>query len=246
MEYMKPTSIKDKLTIVIPSYNEEGYIGRTITSIVKQTNIKGTRVIISDNHSTDRTRTFINNLSYVYKDMLNIELIDGGTVSVGRNNGAKLVKTKYILFVDSDTHFFNNDTIKDTLNEIESNDYDLLTCKIKSCGKDIRTMFIFFIFNIINRIISTKTPFSVGTYFLTKKDMFFVYGMFDETLNHSEDYLLSKKYKPNKFIISKHYIGQDDRRFKKMGYFGMIKMVIKGFFNRNNPDFYKKDVGYWN
>ena len=245
MEYTKPTSIKDKLTIVIPSYNEEEYIGKTITSIVKQTNIKGTRVIVSDNHSTDRTRTFVKNLSYVHKDIVNIELIDGGSVSVGRNNGAKLADTKYVLFIDSDVHFFSNDTIRDTLNEIESKDHDLLTCKIKSYGKDIRTKLIFFIFNIINKIISRRTPFSVGTYFLTKKDMFFVCGMFDESLHHSEDYLLSMRYKSDKFTISKHYIGQDDRRFKKMGYFGMIKLVIMGYINKHNPCFYKKNIGYW-
>jgi hypothetical protein len=64
-------------------------------------------------------------------------------------------------------------------------------------------------------------------------------------LRHSEDYCLSKKYNPKKFTISEHYVGQDDRRFKKMGYFGMIKLLIKSFLNRNNPEYFKKDIGYW-
>jgi len=98
---------------------------------------------------------------------------------------------------------------------------------------------------LVNNIISKKTPFAVGTFFLTTKSSFFYHGQFDETLQHSEDYCLSKKYKPSEFRIINHYIGQDDRRFKKMGYTGMIKLLIKSFRNRNNINFFRNDVGYW-
>ena len=30
-----------------------------------------------------------------------------------------------------------------------------------------------------------------------------------------------------------------------MGYTFMIVLLIKGFINRNNIDYFKKDVGYW-
>ena len=70
-------------------------------------------------------------------------------------------------------------------------------------------------------------------------------GKFNEEYQHSEDYGLSRKYSSKKFRISEHYVGQDDRRFKKMGYLGMIKLLIKSFFNRKNEEYFKKDVGYW-
>jgi glycosyltransferase involved in cell wall biosynthesis len=238
-------NIKKKLTIVIPSYNEQDYIENTIASLVKQIGIKGTKVIISDNHSTDKTRELVSILSESYKDILKIEIIDGGNVSQGRNNGAKMVNTDYILFIDSDVMFFNNNVINDTLNEMIEKKLDLITCRTKSYGKDFRTKLIFKIFNPINKITSKKNPFAIGTYFMTKTDKFYEYGMFDESLNHSEDYLLSNKYNPKKFKISKHYVGQDDRRFKKMGYIGMVKLVLKGFLNRKNNNFFKEDHGYW-
>lgn len=238
-------NIKGKLTIVIPSYNEEKYIGRTIKSIAEQSNIEGTRVIIADNKSTDRTRDIIQNLTELYKDILNIELIDGGSVSVGRNRGASIAKTKYILFIDSDAILMNKNQINDTLFDMYHKKLDILTCKTKSYGKNIRTKVIFSLFNPINKFFSIFVPFAVGTYFLTSRKKFIEYGMFDESLHHSEDYVLSKKYDPKKFHISNHYIGQDDRRFIKTGYFGMIKLVIRGFFNRNNIDFYKKNINYW-
>jgi glycosyltransferase involved in cell wall biosynthesis len=239
------TSIKNNLTIVIPTYNEVNYIERTLHSIHNQSGIRGTRVIIADNHSNDGTRKVIKTQSFFYRKKLNIELIDGGTVSVGRNNGAKLVDTKYILFIDGDVVLDDPYTIKNTLNEMEGKGLQLLTCKLESYGNDFRTSLMFKMFNIVNYFVSKVTPFAVGTYFMVDRKMFNLFGGFDETINHSEDYVLSKKFYPENFKISNHYVGQDDRRFKKMGYFGMIKLLIKGYQNRDNNDFFKKDVGYW-
>ena len=239
------TNIKDNLTIIIPTYNEENYIEKTITSIAKQNNIKGTTVIVSDGFSSDKTREIVNKLITKYKDIINLQLIDGGRVATGRNNGAKLVKTKYILFLDADSPVLDHNNITYNLNLMNNKKLHLLTCKVKSVGDDIRTDISFRIFNIINKIISLKTPFAYGGYFLTQTNKFFEYGMFDETLNNSEDYHLSKKYKPNKFHISKMKYGQDDRRFKKMGYLGMLKLIILNFINKDKIEWFKRDVGYW-
>ena len=97
-------NLRDKLTIVIPCKNEENYIERTIYSIALQKNIKGTRIIVADAQSTDKTRELVLNCKENLKDHLSIELIEGGPVAVARNNGAKLVKTKYTLFLLSLIH----------------------------------------------------------------------------------------------------------------------------------------------
>ena len=238
-------NIRKRLTIVIPTYNEEKYISNTIESIAKQNHIYGTRVIIADNNSTDNTRNIIAQVKKQYSNLINIEVIEGGNVSKGRNNGAKISNTEYILFMDGDVILTNPNHIYNTLKEMKYEDLDLLTSKVKSYGKDIRTKIAFNVFNAVNRIISKFTPFAVGTYFMTRKDKFLTYGMFDESVNHSEDYLLSKQYPVDKFKISNHYVGQDDRRFKKMGYMFMVTLLIKGFINKDNIDYFKKDVGYW-
>lgn len=237
--------ISENLTIIIPTYNEEKYINNTINSIYKQNGINGTRVIVSDNHSIDKTREKVKVLSKLYSEKIKIELIDGGSVSVGRNNGAKISSTKYILFVDGDSILYNKNTIQDALNDIINNNGELLTCKVKSDSGTIKTVIVFKLFNVINRFLSLKTPFAVGTFFMTDRNKFNSLGGFDETIKNSEDFCLSKQYNPKKFIILNHYVGQDDRRFNKMGYFNMIRLVITNFLNRNNKDFFKKDVGYW-
>ena len=243
---MSALNIKDNITIVIPCKNEFNYIGKTIHHINGQYGIEGTRVIIADANSNDGTTEFIDFMIDLYKDTLKIERIQGGKVAYNRNKGASLTNTPYILFMDADTILLNDGTINNTLYEMDWNELDLMTCRVKSVGNDIRTNITFSIFNLINKVISRKTPFAVGTYFLTRKDRFNELKGFDETLDNSEDYWLSKQYNPKKFRISNHYIGQDDRRFKKMGYIGMIRLIIQGYINRNNIEFFKKDIGYWN
>ena len=99
---MSKDLIEDKVTIVVPCKNEEDYIFHLLEHLKLQ-NIGNTRVIIAD-ASTDTTRDVIN----ANKGNLNVEVIQGGPVSTAKNNGAKLVTTPYILFIDSDVRFFNS------------------------------------------------------------------------------------------------------------------------------------------
>jgi hypothetical protein len=75
---------------------------------------------------------------------------------------------------------------------------------------------------------------------LTRRDKFEEFGGFSEKYGTSEDFFLSKMYDPKKFKILKHYFGQDSRRFKKMGYFGMAWYLVKNYLNRNNTKYWDK------
>ena len=231
----------DKITIVVPCKNEEDYIHHLLDALRLQY-IGDTRVIIAD-CSTDNTRKVIKDNSY----SLNVEIIEGGPVSVAKNNGAKLVTTPYILFIDADVRFFKNNVIKDAVAIMESKQLDLVGLNIKSYDKDPRAMIGFTLFNTINHTLKFFSPFAVGAFMLTRRDKFIEYGGFPEQFVTSEDYFLSKKYSPKKFRIIKHHFGQDSRRFKKMGYLGMGKYLVKNFVNRNNKKYWDSLDGskYW-
>ena len=233
--------LSDKITIVVPCKNEENYIHHLLDSLRSQ-DIGDTRVIIAD-CSTDNTRKVIKDNSY----SLNVEIIGGGPVSIAKNNGAKLATTPYILFIDADVRFFKNNVIKDAVNIMESKQLDLVGLNIKSYDKDPRAMIGFTLFNTINHTLKFFSPFAVGAFMLTRRDKFIEYGGFPEQFVTSEDYFLSKKYSPKKFRIIKHHFGQDSRRFKKMGYLGMGKYLVKNFVNRNNKKYWDNLDGskYW-
>jgi glycosyltransferase involved in cell wall biosynthesis len=234
--------LKDKITIVIPCKNEEAYISNLLTCINDQAGIYGTRVIIAD-ASTDNTRKVIQN----HKNDLKVEIIEGGPVSYARNAGAKLVTTPYILFIDSDVIFFSPFVIEDTVLEIQFEKLDLIGLNIKCYDNDWFAKFSFSVFNLTNKILSKFIPFAVGAYMLTRTDKFNELGGFPEKYPTSEDFHLSRKYDKKKFKIAKHYFGQDSRRFKKMGYFGMTWYLIKNFINRNNTNYWENMDGskYW-
>ena len=225
--------LSDKITIVVPCKNEENYIAHLLMHL-RQQEIGNTRIIIAD-CSTDNTREVIQ----VMKGGLNVEVIEGGTVSIAKNNGAKLATTPYILFIDSDVRFFSDTVISDSVKELESNDLDLVGAYIKCYDGDKRAQIGFTLFNIVNRIMSYKVPFAVGAFMLTRRDRFEQFGGFAEKYGTSEDFFLSKKYDVKKFKLVKHYFGQDNRRFEKMGYFGMAWYLIKNFWNRNNEKHWK-------
>jgi glycosyltransferase involved in cell wall biosynthesis len=234
-------TISDKITIVVPCKNEENYIHHLLDALREQ-NIGDTRVIIAD-CSTDNTRQVIQD----NKKELNVEVIDGGPVSLAKNNGAQLVTTPYILFIDADVRFFKDTVIHDAVNLIESKNLDLIGLNIKCYDKDLRAKIGFTAFNLINHVLKYVSPFAVGAFMLTRRDRFEEYGGFPEQFSTSEDFFLSRKYSPKKFRIVKHHFGQDSRRFKKMGYMGMAKYLVKNFVNRNNKAYWDKldSSKYW-
>jgi glycosyltransferase involved in cell wall biosynthesis len=238
----KMMKLSDQITIVVPCKNEEKYIHHLLDSFRSQ-DIGDTRIIIAD-CSTDNTRQVIKDNSH----SLNVEIIKGGPVSEAKNNGAYLAKTPYILFIDADVRFFNNNVIKDAVREIITKDLDLVGLNIKCYDNDIRAVIGFTLFNIINHTLKYFSPFAVGAFMLTRRDRFEEFGGFPEKTVTSEDYFLSRMYSPRKFKIVSHYFGQDSRRFKKMGYFGMATYLVKNFINRNNKAYWDNldSSKYWN
>jgi glycosyltransferase involved in cell wall biosynthesis len=233
--------LSDKITIVVPCKNEEKYIAHLLAHLRNQM-IGNTRIIIAD-CSTDSTREVIQ----ITKGSLNVDVIEGGPVSVAKNNGARLVTTPYILFIDADVRFFKNTVIQDAIDAIEYYDLDLIGLNIKCYDRDIRAKIGFTAFNLINHTLKYFSPFAVGAFMLTRRDRFEEFGGFPEKFSTSEDFFLSRMYSPRKFRIIRHHFGQDSRRFKKIGYMGMAKYLVKNFVNRNNKAYWDKldSSKYW-
>ena len=235
------TTISNLITIVVPCKNEQNYINHLLDALREQM-IGDTRIIIAD-CSTDSTREVIQ----ATKGTLNVEIIEGGPVSQAKNNGAKLVTTPYILFIDADVRFFKPKVIQDAVDLIDTKNLDLVGLNIKCYDRDLRAKIGFTAFNLINNVLKHVSPFAVGAFMLTRRNRFEQLGGFPEQMSTSEDFFLSRKYSPSKFRIIRHHFGQDSRRFKKMGYMGMATYLIKNYINRNNKAYWDKldNSRYW-
>jgi glycosyltransferase involved in cell wall biosynthesis len=230
--------IKDILTIVIPSKNERDLIGITLTLLNKQTNIIGTRVIISDS-SDDLTREIISN---GYYPNLKIEIIDGGLPSVARNKGASITNTPYVLFMDADIFLSDSDTISYSVKSIVNYNLHLITCKFRCRGK---YSFVFPVFEFFRDFFVRQAPCAIGGYMLFDKNKFDSLGGFVNEDKFAEDFHLSSKINPLFFLVVNKKVYTTDRRFRKKGLFYMLKMAVLSMVNKDNPEFFKNDHNYW-
>lgn len=230
--------IQNVLSIVIPCKNERDLISLTLRLLNSQYDIRGTKVIVADS-SDDLTREIINQ---GYYPNLNIEIIDGGLPSIARNNGANLVKTPYVLFLDADIFLVDRETIKNSLKQIINNNSYLLTCKFRTKGK---YKFVFPIFEFFRNLFIKFSPCAIGGFMLFDKEIFDKIGGFDNGDKFAEDFHISLKIEPSKFEVCNKRIYTTDRRFVKKGLFYMTKMAILSMINKKNPEFFKNDHNYW-
>lgn len=231
------------LTIIIPCKNEEKYIQRLLFELKKQ-QIGKTKILLADANSSDNTKTLAKN--YALELGLNLKVIKGGLPAKGRNNGAKLAKTPYLLFLDADLTFSHSQVIEEALDSIDVNKVDLVGTTPKYKGEvDIRAWLLFRINRIAAWYLSKTHPFAIGGFTLIKTDIFNELGGYDEKATQAEDWLLSRQVAPKKFKLIPDLMTQDNRRFKKYGYFKMIKLLVNNWLNKKNLEYFYVDQKYF-
>jgi glycosyltransferase involved in cell wall biosynthesis len=232
--------LKDKLTIVIPSKNEGRTLYDCIYNISRQNHISGVKVIIADISDTYNSLFFIRDLQRDFKYSLNIEVIKGGFPSQGRLNGSVLVTTPYMLFLDSDIFLTNQNTLVECMRYKK----DLITVPFHT---DYPYRWVFRVFDMFQTLsLYMGTPFAVGGFQLWNTETYWKIGGYNPEELFAEDYSISQKVDPKEFMVVKTKgVYTSSRRFKNKGVLWMFGIMIKSFFNRKNPEFFKKSHGYW-
>lgn len=227
------------LTIVIPCKNESKTIDATLSLLNFQDNIDNVKVIISDS-STDETTYQLESRT---NDKFKLKIIQGGLPAKARNNGARYVKTPYVLFIDSDMYLLDPTLLTTVIRMMLDQDIDLLTTKIRTTNGKYN--YVFRTFDFIQKISKFISPFCLGGFMLFKTDTFNQLGGFNEDAKVAEDYLLSKQIKPKRFKIINTTVFTPPRRFDNKGVIYMLKLMVKSFLNRNNKQFFSDDNTYW-
>ena len=231
------------LTIIIPCKNEERYV-KYLFFALKEQEVGKTQIYLADADSTDNTRMLAE--TYAFELGLNLEIIGGGLPAKGRNNGARLSKTPYLLFLDADVTFTHPQAIEEALDNIHNRAIDMVATTPRYKGEfDIRAWVLFRINRIATWFLAKTDPFAIGGFTLVKRDVFNILGGYDEKATQAEDWLLSKQVSPSRFRLIPDLMTQDNRRFKKFGYFKMIKLLYNNWINKNNIEYFYKDQKYF-
>ena len=232
--------LENTLTIVIPCKNEGINIYDCVGMLCKQRGIAGTKIIIADNSNEEESIWWLWKTEADFKYSVKIEIIKGGYPAKARLEGSRLVKTPYILFLDSDIMLRNQFVIGECL----AYDSDLVTTPFYT---ERGYNWIFRIFDVFQKIsMRLKTPFAVGGFQLWKTETYWKCGGYIPEELFAEDYSISKKVDPEKFVVHKTKgVWTSARRFKNKGVFYMFWLMIKCYVNRNNPEFFKQHHNYW-
>lgn len=113
------------VSIIIPAYNTDKYIGRCIKSCISQL-YKELEIIIIDDASSDNTLAIIKDYMVVDSRIRLIKHEKNLGQSAARNAGLKFASGKYILFVDSDD-WIENECVLTCVKNMHDLNADILT-----------------------------------------------------------------------------------------------------------------------
>lgn len=186
--------IKPKISVIIPVYNREKYIGKCIESVLRQ-DYGNIEIIIIDDGSTDNTKekiyTYIsknNNIRYYYQE--------NSGVSNARNKGVSYSSGEYVIFLDSDD-CWNTSLLRKEIEEILKKQINVCYCGMMKNNIDTGVMkkdkIRFKEGNIIIEFLKEYMNAQTITW-LIKKDILIKNNIvFKDTLNYGEDLLFFLK-----------------------------------------------------
>lgn len=187
------TPNKPYVSIVIPTLNEEGFIGDLLMEILAQE--MNYEIIVSDSGSTDRTREIVEKIAVDYPQK-NIRFLPAPMkgVSIARNNGAAYAKADIILFLDADTRIPQN-FLRNAYLEFKRRNLDGAGFHLKPNSQLLvdKAIFSFQHHCILNALQYTRRPGGAGAGIIVKKTIHQEIKGFDQNLKTCEDLNYIKK-----------------------------------------------------
>ena len=233
----------NELTIVIPAKNEAKLIPRLLTSLTTQdySKMSSTRVLVADAHSTDGTPDIV--LSF--RGRLNVRVIRGGMPSIGRNHGAVLADTPYVLFLDADIELAHPSVLRRAMELAQRKNLHCVTTNILCRDGSWIDKLLYASNDLFQYLSRWHRPFATGMFMLFETEKFRELGGFNEQVAFAEDYLLSQQVQRHRFGIVRGGVYTTNRRFQKMGHFRVASLFLKTAVNYWNSNHFLRDHKYW-
>lgn len=220
--------MKPFFSIVIPTLNEEKFVGKLLSDLTKQT-YNDFEIILVDARSEDTTIHVVQ--QYIPAlPIKKIIQIGGRNVSRQRNNGAKYAKGEYLVFLDADARITSSFLQKLRV-YIKIHKGLLFIPAFYVSKRDPQlSMLIEFANALVSLSNKMGKPFSTGGSMILERDFFFHIGGFPENVPLSEDHLLVRNayaYGVHAKLLSKIKVQFSLRRFKQEGKLELLYKYIK-------------------
>lgn len=113
-----------KVSVIVPVYNVEKYIGKCLDTIVEQ-NFNEYEILVVIDGSTDESEKIAREYQQKYPEVVKIICQENKGLGGARNTGIMNAKGKYLLFVDSDDMLYPT-LLNDIYEEAVVNDSDIV------------------------------------------------------------------------------------------------------------------------
>lgn len=123
-------SIQYKLSIIIPAFNVEKYIGRCLESLINQS-LKDLEVIVVDDASTDSTSKVVDTFRRENPQIAYIRNKSNLGAGVSRNVGFSVAGGVYVAFLDADD-WIDTNAYHRMVDRLDSTAADIAMCGIKT------------------------------------------------------------------------------------------------------------------
>jgi teichuronic acid biosynthesis glycosyltransferase TuaG len=161
--------MNNKVDIIVPVYNSQKYISKTINSVFRQT-YKNWKLIIIDDASTDDTKKILETIFKKKKVRKKITILKNNInrgQAFSRNRGLKYSKSKFVTFLDSDD-FWQKNKLKKQIKFMLKYNYDFTYSDYKSIKNNkIKTIKTPNFFNYKN--FTKNTSIATSTMIIKKK-----------------------------------------------------------------------------
>ncbi len=213
-----------KLSIIIPTYNEEDYLPTLLESIKSQ-KFKDYEIIVADANSCDDTVR-------IAKDF-GCNIVEGGMPGVGRNKGANAAQGEILLFLDSDLELTPN-YLEELISEFEYEKLDIGITQINPLSEKRRDKILHDLANWFMIAFEKIKPHGAGCYgIVSKKELHEKYSGFNEDLTFGEDTdYIERIAKEHTFkVLRNPVINVSTRRLEEEGLGKLARQYGKSTFN---------------
>ncbi len=180
-----------------------------------------------------------------FRDRLNVNVVPGGRPSEGRNRGAALADTKYILFLDADIELASESLVRHAVELAERKQLQCVTTNVFCRDGSVLDSLFYLTNDLFQHLSRLHRPFSTGMFMLFERELFCKLGGFREQIHFAEDYQLSMQVRRRRFGIVRGGIYTTNRRLEKMGHFRVARLFLATAFNYWNERFFLRDHKYW-